>query len=315
MATRDGVENNDGTESVDEYRRRAPDLSPETLRCAERWRVTVHSPRQTERLGERLGRIVEPGAVITLDGDLGAGKTTFVRGLARGMGLAEEVVTSPTFTLIHEYEGDVPLYHCDAYRLDVPEEFFGLGIEEYLSGDGVCVIEWGSKVESELPPERLQIVLRRDGESAEVESGAGDSGTGYPGTDESGAGGSGVDESGTVGSGAHETGAGEPGAGESGTAGSGAHESGAGEPGPTGVSPSAIASVSAPTTVGDRDRAGVQTGPGGRPLTYGCGGAEHWGMTEDDLDEFRRYIDMAAFGDKPAAWLTALRDEWESGRR
>lgn len=280
MATRDGVENNDGTESVDEYRRRAPDLSPETLRCAERWRVTVHSPRQTERLGERLGRIVEPGAVITLDGDLGAGKTTFVRGLARGMGLAEEVVTSPTFTLIHEYEGDVPLYHCDAYRLDVPEEFFGLGIEEYLSGDGVCVIEWGSKVESELPPERLQIVLRRDGESAEVESGAG---------------GSGVDESGT--------------------AGAGAHESGAGEPGPTGVSPSAIASVSAPTTVGDRDRAGVQTGPGGRPLTYGCGGAGHWGMTEDDLDEFRRYIDMAAFGDKPAAWLTALRDEWESGRR
>lgn len=300
MATRDGVENNDGTESVDEYRRRAPDLSPETLRCAERWRVTVHSPRQTERLGERLGRIVEPGAVITLDGDLGAGKTTFVRGLARGMGLAEEVVTSPTFTLIHEYEGDVPLYHCDAYRLDVPEEFFGLGIEEYLSGDGVCVIEWGSKVESELPPERLQIVLRRDGES-------------------------GADESGTDGSRAHESGSGDESPPQDASA-SAIAASSAIEREPETVSEDAptpdpgAPRVSVPTISGAEDRDGALTrrpgtGPGGRPLTYGCGGAGHWGMTEDDLDEFRRYIDMAAFGDKPAAWLTALRDEWESGRR
>lgn len=238
------------TESTTEYCRRTPDLTPEVVRCQERWRLTVYGVRQTERLGERLGGIVKPGAVIVLDGDLGAGKTTFVRGLARGMGLAEDVVTSPTFTLIHEYDGEVPLYHCDAYRLDLPEEFFGLGIDEYLSGDGVCVIEWGSKVKSGLPPERLEIVLRRDGE------------TGGPPWLEA----------------------------EGGTA--------------AGREPGAADDMKPP-----------KLGAGGRPLTYGCGGAEHWDMTEDDVEQFRRHIDMCAVGDKPAAWLKALRDEWESGRR
>lgn len=131
------------------------------------WTVVVADPRETEELAARLGGLVEPGAVLVLDGDLGAGKTTFVRGLARGLGLPKGVVSSPTFTLIHEYEGDVPLYHFDAYRLDDAEEFVHLGAEEYLSGDGVCAIEWGSRVQAELPAERLDIVLQADAEDAD----------------------------------------------------------------------------------------------------------------------------------------------------
>src|SRR5690625_5109402 len=158
-------------EPLQEAWRRGPDVSPEgTAKGAGEstcWQVTIHSPRQMERLAAHLGAIVERGAVIVLDGDLGAGKTTFVRGLARGIGLPDGIVSSPTFTLIHEYEGDVPLYHFDAYRLEGPEEFFALGAEEYLYGDGVCAIDWGVNVRSALPRERLEIVTR-----------AGESGTG-----------------------------------------------------------------------------------------------------------------------------------------
>lgn len=124
-----------------------------------RWAVTVHNPAETEKLGETLGRVVSAGGVIVLDGDLGAGKTTFVRGLARGMGLPERTVSSPTFTLIHEYDGDVPLYHFDAYRLDDGQQFAELGADEYLYGEGVCAIEWGGNVRDELPEDRLELVL------------------------------------------------------------------------------------------------------------------------------------------------------------
>jgi tRNA threonylcarbamoyladenosine biosynthesis protein TsaE len=113
----------------------------------------------TERLGEALGRQARPGDVIALIGELGSGKTTLVRGLARGLEVPPEVpVVSPTFTLINEYFfGRLPLYHLDLYRVTA-EEQEGLGLEEYLYGPGVAAIEWAERL-AEPPPERLEVRL------------------------------------------------------------------------------------------------------------------------------------------------------------
>ena len=102
------------------------------------WKVVTDSPLQTQRLAEMIGRILSAGSLITLSGDLGAGKTTFTQGLARGLGI-EKRVTSPTFTIMKEYQGRLPLYHIDAYRLENITQ--DLGFEDYIDGDGVCVIE------------------------------------------------------------------------------------------------------------------------------------------------------------------------------
>ena len=105
-----------------------------------------HSPAETEALGEKLGRTVARGQVIALSGDLGAGKTQFVRGLARGLGFAGRV-HSPTFTLVNEYGGGrLKLFHLDLYRLETAEQVRSAGIEEYLSPDGVSVIEWAERI-------------------------------------------------------------------------------------------------------------------------------------------------------------------------
>lgn len=104
---------------------------------------------ETWRLGRELGTKLTSGTVICLDGDLGSGKTSFVQGLALGLGVPEEAyVTSPSYTLINEHEGRLPLYHLDLYRLDDPEELWLLGIDEILAGQGVTAIEWPEK----LPP-------------------------------------------------------------------------------------------------------------------------------------------------------------------
>lgn len=135
------------------------------LRLDERgsaWSVIAENEAATHRLARLLGGIVGRGAVLVLAGDLGAGKTTFVKGLAEGLGIDPADVSSPTFTLIHEYDGDVPLYHFDAYRLDNPLEFVELGADDYLSGDGVAAIEWGDRVRDELPADRLEIVMTAD---------------------------------------------------------------------------------------------------------------------------------------------------------
>src|SRR5262249_51576236 len=101
-----------------------------------------HSPADTQALGEGWGRTVQAGAVIGLSGELGAGKTEFVKGLARGLGIAQRV-HSPTFALINIYEGGrLPLYHLDLFRLETPEQISAAGLEEYLSSGGVTVIEW-----------------------------------------------------------------------------------------------------------------------------------------------------------------------------
>jgi tRNA threonylcarbamoyladenosine biosynthesis protein TsaE len=105
-----------------------------------------HSPADTEALGERFGRAAQRGLVVALSGDLGAGKTQFVRGVARGLGCAGRV-HSPTFTLVNEYGGGrLKLFHLDLYRLETAEQILTAGIDEYLSPDGVSVIEWAERI-------------------------------------------------------------------------------------------------------------------------------------------------------------------------
>jgi len=105
-----------------------------------------HSPGETESLGEQWGREAQPGLVIALSGDLGAGKTQLVRGIARGLGITARV-HSPTFTVVNEYTGGrLPLFHLDLYRLETREQIHGIGIEEFLQPDGVAVIEWAERI-------------------------------------------------------------------------------------------------------------------------------------------------------------------------
>ena len=107
---------------------------------------TTHSPAETEAVGKALGAIVPPGPVIAYLGDLGAGKTAFTRGLARGLG-ADEPVTSPTYTIVNEYlSGRLPLFHFDMYRLASSEDLFDIGWEDYLERGGVCAVEWSENV-------------------------------------------------------------------------------------------------------------------------------------------------------------------------
>ncbi len=114
----------------------------------------------TEAFGRRLGSLLFPNAVVALVGPLGAGKTHLVRAVAEGLGIANPAaVTSPTFTLIHEYPARLPIFHFDAYRLNGPNEFLDLGVTEYYEAGGVCLIEWADKVEAALPAERLTIRL------------------------------------------------------------------------------------------------------------------------------------------------------------
>lgn len=121
--------------------------------------IISHSEAQTQRYGAHLGELLEAGDVVLLHGTLGSGKTTFARGVALGLGVRSRL-TSPTFTLINEYrEGRLPLYHIDFYRLNSVEEALALGIEEYLYGDGVCLIEWAEKLPDILPDERLEVTF------------------------------------------------------------------------------------------------------------------------------------------------------------
>lgn len=121
----------------------------------------TNSADETRALSAALGALLCPGDVLCLIGDLGAGKTTWTQGLALGLGLSpEEPVNSPTFTLLAEHPGGrVPLYHFDVYRLPDSSGLYDLAFDEYLSGDGIVVIEWADRVADALPPERLEIAL------------------------------------------------------------------------------------------------------------------------------------------------------------
>jgi tRNA threonylcarbamoyladenosine biosynthesis protein TsaE len=118
------------------------------------------SPDQTYTWGTAIGTLLGRGDVVALVGELGAGKTTLTQGIVRGLGVADEYyIGSPTFTLINEYEGRVPVYHLDFYRIEFPSEVVHLGLEEYLDGDGVAIIEWADKIEALLPEEHMMVRL------------------------------------------------------------------------------------------------------------------------------------------------------------
>ena len=119
----------------------------------------LHSEQEVVEYGIRLGRKAHPGQVIALTGDLGAGKTTLTKAIARGLGISE-TVTSPTFTIVKEYRsGRLPLFHFDVYRIGDVEEMYELGYEEYFFGDGVCVIEWADLIEELIPEDALRISI------------------------------------------------------------------------------------------------------------------------------------------------------------
>ena len=120
--------------------------------------VKTYSRDETLLLGERLGFLLVAGDVLCLTGELGAGKTVFAKGVGRGLGV-RDVVTSPTFTLINEYQGRLPFYHIDAYRLTGEADMAGLGYEEYFYGSGVTLVEWAGRVAAALPEDRLDITF------------------------------------------------------------------------------------------------------------------------------------------------------------
>ena len=121
----------------------------------------TNSEEETEALGARLAAVLTPGTVVAFTGDLGAGKTAFTRGLARGLGVTDRV-TSPTFTIVNEYEGGrLPLFHFDMYRLASSEELFDIGWEDYLQRGGVCAVEWSENVSDALEEDALSVEISR----------------------------------------------------------------------------------------------------------------------------------------------------------
>ena len=142
----------------------------------------THNEIETEALGETLARRLGPGDVGAYRGDLGAGKTAFTRGLARGLGCTGRV-TSPTFTVVNEYEGRLPLFHFDLYRLEGEDALYDVGWEDYLDRGGVCAVEWSERAEAALPRETVWVSIRRCAESGDwrritIEGRAGDEAAG-----------------------------------------------------------------------------------------------------------------------------------------
>ena len=135
---------------------------------------TTNSPEETEKVGAALGRILPAGTIIAYRGDLGAGKTAFTRGLARGLGY-EEPVTSPTYTIVNEYLGGrLPLFHFDMYRLASSDDLWDIGWEDYLERGGICAVEWSENVDDALEG-AIYVTIHKTGEESrriEIEGGA-----------------------------------------------------------------------------------------------------------------------------------------------
>jgi len=125
------------------------------------YKVISNSPEDTFTIGEKIGKLLDKGNVICLSGDLGVGKTMFVKGIAKGLGV-EDYITSPTFTIVNEHEGKYILYHFDVYRVNDSEELAEIGFDEYIYSDGVSVIEWAELIMPILPKERLFIEIKKD---------------------------------------------------------------------------------------------------------------------------------------------------------
>lgn len=122
--------------------------------------ILSRSEAETESAGERLGASLAPGAVLAYRGGLGMGKTAFTRGLARGLGCTGRV-TSPTFTIVNEYEGRIPLFHFDMYRLPDSDALFDIGWDDYLDRGGVCAVEWSELVDDALPEDTIYVTISR----------------------------------------------------------------------------------------------------------------------------------------------------------
>ncbi len=122
-------------------------------------KLTTHSSEETIALGEILGAMLKPGDVLAMRGTLAAGKTTITKGIAKALGVTDNI-TSPTFCIISEYEGaKMPLYHMDVYRLDNAEDFINLGVDDLIYGNGVSIIEWSEKIQSELPKKTITVQI------------------------------------------------------------------------------------------------------------------------------------------------------------
>lgn len=120
------------------------------------------TPEDTFTIGRKLAENVRPGEIYTLNGDLGVGKTVFTKGMAAGLGITE-AVTSPTFTILQEYDsGRLPLYHFDVYRIGDPEEMEEIGYEDYFFGQGICLIEWAELIEELIPEEAITVYIEKD---------------------------------------------------------------------------------------------------------------------------------------------------------
>lgn len=131
--------------------------------CGTEWTIEAASEDETEALGQALADVVEPGIVIGLIGPLGAGKTRLVRALVGALGVDRDAITSPTFTLIHEYDGELPVFHFDTYRLKSRAEFDALGAEEYWEAGGVCLVEWADRVADRLPADAWILTIEPTG--------------------------------------------------------------------------------------------------------------------------------------------------------
>ena len=124
---------------------------------------TTHSPKETQELGFRIGKLLKESNIVALIGDLGTGKTCLTQGIARGVGIdANQVVNSPSYILINEYTGPCPIYHIDLYRIRDSVELEDLGLEEYIYGCGICVIEWADRLLESLPESYLKILLSHE---------------------------------------------------------------------------------------------------------------------------------------------------------
>ena len=126
--------------------------------------IVSHSVSETEDAGQRLGKALAGGEVVAFRGGLGMGKTAFTRGLARGLG-CQGRVTSPTFTIVNEYPGRLPLFHFDMYRLPDSDALFDIGWDDYLDRGGVCAVEWSENVDDALPPDTVFVTIRRHGDN------------------------------------------------------------------------------------------------------------------------------------------------------
>ncbi|HEY5583214.1 MAG TPA: tRNA (adenosine(37)-N6)-threonylcarbamoyltransferase complex ATPase subunit type 1 TsaE [Ruminiclostridium sp.] len=123
--------------------------------------IETHSFEETVEFGKRLGSVLKPGDIICLTGDLGTGKTALTNGIAKSLGI-NSYITSPTFTLVNEYEGRIPLYHFDVYRISDPDEMFEIGFEEYINGEGITIIEWGEQIDEILPTEIIRVNINKN---------------------------------------------------------------------------------------------------------------------------------------------------------